>query len=226
MTRDIDLCRFDDEFSTSADLEEAVNSDLGEYFYYTVKRTPNLERLKGIKAVRYNVECVLANRLFERFPVDVGLGEKQPISSETLEFPDLLSFADISSPKVPAISIEQQLAEKIHAYSGTYGIHANRPSTRTKDLIDIVLVSELAIINASQFNKVLDQTYTFRDCHPRPNALPKPPQDWSNPYTRMATEVGVSKSIRAGYLQAEMFINPILARTASGNWNPLARAWE
>jgi hypothetical protein len=40
-------------------------------------------------------------------------------------------------PSAPTLPLELQIAEKVHAYTRTYGTDAS--STRVKDLIDMVL---------------------------------------------------------------------------------------
>jgi hypothetical protein len=66
---------------------------------------------------RYSVETRIDGRIFARFHLDAGVGDEilQPL--ETVECHDWLGFAGIEKPRVWMISREQQLAEKIHAYT-------------------------------------------------------------------------------------------------------------
>ncbi|HEY2142262.1 MAG TPA: nucleotidyl transferase AbiEii/AbiGii toxin family protein [Solirubrobacteraceae bacterium] len=72
------------------------------------------------------------------------------------------------------IALEQHIAEKIHAYTGTYGT-AERESTRSKDLIDLVLISVLARPDAERLKQALNSTFHSRDRQPLPTSLPPPP---------------------------------------------------
>jgi len=76
-------------------------------------------------------------RVFARFHVDVGIGDEVLEPLDVVEGRDWLGFGGIAPPSFPAISREQQFAEKVHAYSLPRGDRAN---TRAKDLIDMLLL--------------------------------------------------------------------------------------
>ena len=90
--------------------------------------------------MRYHVTAGLAGRLFEDVTVDVGFADSVT-DLEMVRGPDLLSFADIPPAEVPALPLERHVAEKVHAYTRSYA--GGRPSTRVKDLIDLVMMPSL-----------------------------------------------------------------------------------
>ena len=47
------------------------------------------------------------------------------------------------------IALEQHIAEKVHAYTATYGPQEQQ-STRIKDLIDILLIADLASLDTNR----------------------------------------------------------------------------
>jgi len=120
-TKDLDLARVGDEEAATEQLQAAASVDLGDFFSLDVRRTPALDAAPGFQAVRYTVRAELAGRRFEQFPVDVALGEHSPIETERLRAPDLLAFAEINAPELPVIALERHVAEKLHAYTATYG---------------------------------------------------------------------------------------------------------
>lgn len=142
-TKDIDLARADDEQAATEDLVAAAAVDLGDFFVFEARRTPALDAGAGFHAVRYTVLCELAGRRFEQFPVDVALAETPVLPPEPMRMTDLLSFAEVAAPELPVVALEQYIAEKLHAYTGRYGT-GERESTRSKDLVDLVLVADLA----------------------------------------------------------------------------------
>jgi Nucleotidyl transferase AbiEii toxin, Type IV TA system len=75
--------------------------------------------------------------MFARFHVDIGIGDEVMEPVEVVEGRDWLGSGGIAPPSLPIISREQQLAEKLHAYSLP---HEDRVNTRTKDLIDMLLL--------------------------------------------------------------------------------------
>ncbi len=110
-------------------LEEAVDTDLGDGFRFEVgaARPMTAETEQG--GVRYPVLALLDGREFERFQLDVSSvpGDRRPL--ERLQLRDLLGFAGIEPPTVPAISIAQHLAENLHAYVRDYGSQDNSRGT-------------------------------------------------------------------------------------------------
>jgi predicted nucleotidyltransferase component of viral defense system len=142
-TKDIDLAGAEDEQTATADLIDAQAINLHDHFSFDVTRTQALDRAEEFRAVRYKVTAELAGRRFEQFPVDVALSEHPTPPSERLPIPNLLNFADIQSTEMPVIALEQHIVEKVHAYTATYGPQELQ-STRTKDLIDILLIADLA----------------------------------------------------------------------------------
>lgn len=135
-TKDIDLGRADDEEAATDHLVAATHVDLGDFFVFEVRRTPALDTATGFHAVRYTVRADLDARRFEQFPVDVAFSEATPIQVESLFGANSLEFADVAALQLPVISLEQHVAEKLHAYTGTFG-QDERESTRVKDLVDL-----------------------------------------------------------------------------------------
>jgi hypothetical protein len=81
---------------------------------------------------------VLADREFERINLDVNLVPTDQRPTDEIQLRDLLGFADIPAPIVPAIPVAQQLAEKFHAYVRSYGNGSSRP----RDLYDMLVIAE------------------------------------------------------------------------------------
>ena len=224
-TRDIDLARADDEQAATADLVAAAAVDLGEFFVFEARRTPELDAAAGFHAVRYTVLCELAGRRFEQFPVDVTLAETPTLPPEQMRMTDLLSFADVAAPELPVVALEQHIAEKLHAYTGRYGT-GERESTRTKDLVDLVLIADLARLDAALLREALESIFTSRARQPLPAALPAPPPSWAEPYAELAHEVGLTPDLAAGHAQAGALLDPVLSSSAHGSWDPRHRRWS
>jgi predicted nucleotidyltransferase component of viral defense system len=224
-TKDIDLGRADDEEAATEHLNAAAGVDLGDFFDFEVRHTSALDAAAGFHAVRYTVRADLAGRRFEQFPVDVAFSEATPIQAEPLLGANSLEFADVAALQLPVISLEQHVAEKLHAYTGTFG-QDERESTRVKDLVDLVLIGESADLDAKRLRCALEATFEQRARQPLPNALPSPPSSWARPYAVLAREVGVAVEIEAGYAAVARLLDPVLQSEAGGHWDPDARCWR
>ncbi len=117
------------------------------------------------------------------------------------------------------------MAEKLHAYTRTY--EGDRPSSRTKDLVDLVLIAELAAVDAATLRDAIETTFAVRGTHPVPNALPAPPQDWSIPFGHLAHAVGIPAGLSAAHAAASDLLDPILTdEIHNGTWDTDNRAWR
>lgn len=224
-TKDIDLGRADDEEAATEHLVAATNVDLGDFFVFEVRRTPALDAATGFHAVRYTVRADLDARRFEQFPVDVAFSEATPIQAEPLYGANSLEFADVAESQLPVISLEQHVAEKLHAYTGAFG-RDQRESTRVKDLVDLVLIGDSAEIDAKRLHQALTITFAQRARQPLPTAIPSPPSSWARPYAVLAREVGIAADIEAGHAAAARLLDPVLRSEAGGHWDPEAQRWR
>ncbi len=214
-TKDMDLLRRDDEEAATVDLIAVQTVDLGDFFTLAISGREVLQEEEGA-AVRFRVRAELAGRLFEEVLVDVGFSDPLGWQPEPLQGSDLLAFADIEPIEVPALSLEQQVAENVHAYTRTYGGH---PSNRAKDLIDLVLVKQFMTLDAGRLRTALVGTFEGRRLHPLPSSFPRPPADWTVPYRKSAQEVGISPDLATGHAAAAL-LDPVLAGLEKGRWEP------
>ena len=147
-TQDMDLVRNDNETAATADLIAAHAIELDDFFSFEVEKigAPS-EELEGA-AVRYRVRAELGGRRFEDVIVDIAFPDPLKWEPERIVGPDLLEFAGIKPIEVPVLPLEQHIAEKVHAYTRTYS--RGRGSSRAKDLVDIVLVEQSMVLDASR----------------------------------------------------------------------------
>lgn len=160
-TRDIDLAMAGGEEAATSALLDAQATDLGDFFVLSIERTAKLDELQEGAAVRYRVRAELGGRLFEEFVVDVGFDVPPEAGIEMLSGPDHLRFAEIAPVEAPALILEIQIAEKLHAYTRGYG-QAGVQSTRVKDLVDLVLIATSRSVDAGSLRSAIDRTFAKR----------------------------------------------------------------
>jgi hypothetical protein len=223
-TKDIDLGRDDDEQAAIRDIAAAQQLALDDFFTFAAVRTDELDDTDEFAAVRFHVTAQLAGRTFEQFLVDIGFSDSISWTPDTIHSSDLLSFAGIGPLVLPAIPLPQHLAEKVHAYTRTYGESAQR-STRPKDLVDILLIEGSAIIQADALEHALHSTFAERARQPLPARLPPPPVAWADPYRRLAATVHVAGDLSPAFARAAAFLDPVLAGNARGQWDTRRLEW-
>ena len=166
-------------------LQEAVEVDLGDYleFRIGVAQAELMAAPQG--GARFPCEAVLAGKTYAKFHIDVGCGDVVVGDPEPLTGEGLLSFAGIGPARVLAISRAQQFAEKIHAYTFPW---TGRTNTRSKDLVDLVLLIETGPPEPSGVRAALEATFATRKTHPLPKSLPSPPEAWKADFAKMAAK--------------------------------------
>ncbi len=186
------------EFSAAfrEQLQDAVDIELGDYLAYRIGIPKHELNNAPRGGARYPCEAVLVGKLYARFHIDVGCGDVLVGEPERIVGDDLLSFAGIPPAEVLAISEAQQFAEKIHAFSFAW---KDRLNTRTKDLVDLVLLIERGLPDVEQIRAALVATFFARATHPIPAKLATPPTAWAADFPAMAAEAGLSTN---DYLEA------------------------
>ncbi len=224
-TRDLDLCRHDDEQAATADFRLVQSVELGDCFSFAIQRTSKLDKLLEGSAVRYHITAEVDGRPFEQVTVDVGFADPPAFEPEVLRGPDLLSFADIPPVEVRTLPFEQHVAEKVHAYTRAYA--GGQPSSRVKDLVDLVLIASLFPFRADRLRGAIHVTFGARSTHPLPATLPPPPAEWGPAYRKLAVELGLQPEVAIGYQRAAAFLNPILGGAAgdAARWDPPGQTW-
>ncbi|MEN9845646.1 MAG: hypothetical protein RIS36_793 [Pseudomonadota bacterium] len=208
-TRDIDLSVTLLVVGSIADLRDKIQAaaeiDLGDFLtFYIGELTSEIANApKG--GGRLPVEAVLVGKTYARFSIDVGIGDPLLGEPELLTGDDVLEFAGISTAVARAIPKAQQFAEKLHAYTFPW---SDRINTRTKDLVDLVLLIERGALDLTQLRIALSVAFSTRGTHLLPKMLPPPPTRWRVDFPEMASEAGLSTTnIVAAFAALEAFWN-------------------
>lgn len=201
------------DISTELDIERmsellavSAATTLDDYFQIIIGQREH--PVDEVETYRFDVDVQYANgRRFARLKLDVGFSDPRIGSPVEVEVPSLLDFAGVPAIRVKAIPAEQQLAEKVHAYTKPYGLYR---SSRVKDLVDMALLLRDGV-NVSELRKSLQIVFTTRATHEIPATLPPPPEDWRIPYARLALDLPVPPDLDAGYAFSADALLPALA---------------
>src|SRR5229473_6687595 len=220
-TKDIDLTLHDgtrlakdpDERrkQVRAMLQDSAAIQLNDYFEFLVGE-PRQE-LDGAPegGIRYPVDARMDGRGFARFHVDIGIGDEVMEPVEVVEGRDWLGFGGIAPPSFPIISREQQFAEKLHAYSLP---REDRVNTRTKDLIDMLLLIRHGNLDNSRLAAAMKATFAKRATHPVPRKIEPPPSEWEPVFQALARECSLDLGLSGGFETVTGFVGKVLESQA------------
>lgn len=192
-TRDLDMATREDVADgqeVKADLVSALLPDpFEDWFRFEVSEARSLEDDEaGRPGWRFTVNCLLAGRTFAKVRVDIVARREEISATERAQVTDLLAFAGLPQVEVEVVQAGQHFAEKLHAYSKSYG---DRPNTRVRDIADMVLLVEDGLVpDARQFSLV-EHVFAVRKTHAVPMELPDPPPNWETKYEEIVEELDV-----------------------------------
>jgi predicted nucleotidyltransferase component of viral defense system len=183
-------------------LQEAAATSFGDFFEFLVgEAREDLEGAPG-GGSRYPVEARMDGRNFARFHVDIGIGDEvlEPLDIVTGE--DWLGFGGVKPPSFPIISAEQQFAEKLHAYALPRG---ERMNTRTKDLIDMILLIREEELDQEKTTAAVRATFLKRATHDLPKEIDPPPAEWEPVFDALAKECDLNIKLLVGFEMVREF---------------------
>lgn len=178
-------------------LQTSAAADLGDFFQFLISAAQR--ELQGAPqgGARFPVEARLAGRVFGRFHVDIGVGDAIVGAPEHLTGDNLLAFAGIPAAQAFAIPRAQQFAEKFHAYTFPW---TDRPNTRTRDLVDLLLILERDAPDVDDIASSIEATFKTRQTHPVPERFPPPPDSWAAEFSSMAAAIELAtRDLGDGY---------------------------
>jgi predicted nucleotidyltransferase component of viral defense system len=176
------------------ELRELAKKDLNDFFSYRIGDSQIDLDNAPYGGARYPVTALLDGKIFERFQLDVG-GDAIVTYVETLQGIDWLGFCGIPSPIFTIISIEQQFAEKLHAYT----LPRQRANTRVKDIVDMVLLMKMRTLDIETVKSAIRVIFKVRATHPIPERLDAPPKAWEIPYHALAQECSLPLSLEDAF---------------------------
>lgn len=223
-TADVDLAAKDRTiYQALTDLEARCGVDLGDFFRFELD--PPRTLVQGVEGVRVAVTASIGFRLFERFGVDLVTGTQMTDLPETSR--PILDFGipGLINPDYVLYPIADALADKI---SATVELHNGRPSTRFRDLVDIVLIARHQKVLAETAKAALASERDRRGLE-LPTSFDVPDRaTWTRGYATAAKDVPglVEKDVEAALTTAKALVDPLLDGNARGIWDPGCGAWS
>lgn len=223
-TIDVDIYRERSREVAEAELREAAARDIGDWF--TFELGPS-RAVATDAAVRIPVTAYVGTASWASFHVDL-VGSDMRMTGQPDDVPPLarVLMPDIEQHGYRAYPLVDHIADKISAIVQRY-TGQDRPSTRFKDLVDLVAIVTEASVAADQQMAALTSEAQRRDM-PLQATFDVPDRAlWERGY---AAEAGRSILPSAHTLDEALsvvrpFVEPLLAETAAGRWDPENGQW-
>ena len=224
-TADVDLVAKADSVDVAVEgLRLAAGRDLGDFFTFRFDGARAL--LQGLPGLRIPTEAWLGPRLFERFGVDLVTGVVITGRPEEAEPLLPLTIPGLARPRYRLYPLVDSVADKVMAIEEP---HQGRPSTRFRDLVDLVLIAHTQQIQADGLATALASERLRRDL-PGSRELAVPDETlWRAGYRTVAADVPriAEKTLDEALPLAKRFIDPVLTGGVKGGaWDPVTLAWR
>ncbi len=203
-------------------LRDAVLVDRGDFFTFDIERGTVLSGAtvgSTLRSVAY-----LGDKIFEAFRVDVVVTHTMTTEPESVPPIEVVEVPGLRSVDYVVYSIPDQIANKVAAL---IEIHADRPSTRYRDLVDLVLIATTQTVEARSLHLALLSELKRRGLKVNvPLALPS--TQWREGYRNVAVNLPGFEPTDADDAIAivRKFVGPVLAGLSVGTWDPDDLEWS
>jgi hypothetical protein len=225
-TLDIDVYREKARDVAEVELREAASRDIGDWFRFELG--PSRPAGDGGSSVRIPVIAYIGTAVWTEFRVDL-VGADLRMTGQPEDVPPLarIVIPDVEQHGYRAYPLVDHVADKVVA---TFERHGDRrlPSTRFRDLVDLVAIVSGASVNAEPQMKAIGSEARRRGIA-LPTRFVVPDRElWERGYAAEAERSLLPNARRLDEALATVrpFIDPLLDRSATGAWESLSGEWK
>jgi hypothetical protein len=208
------------------ELREAIANDIGDWFRFEVG--PRRPVAGGAPGVRLPVTAYVGITKWASFHVDLVGSELrmtgQPADVQPLA---LLNMPDVQQRQYSAYPLVDHIADKMVATFQRYG-DRRAPSTRFKDLVDLVAIVTSASVDALEQIAALKSEADHRAVIMPTQFVVPDHVLWNSGYATEArgSKLKVGLSLDEALAIVKPFTDPLLDGSAQGHWDPEACQWR
>ena len=220
---DIDAYREVAREVAEADLRRAATTDLGDWFRFELGPGSAI----GNDAVRVPVRAIIGATTWVEFHVDL-LGADLRMTGQPEDVPPLARgmIPDVEQRGYKAYPLVDHVADKVAATYERYG-DTQMPSTRYRDLVDLVAIVTGATVEAGAQRAALKSEFERRDLAlPRQFGVPDRAL-WETGYAAEARRslLETARTLDEALSIVRPFVDSILDGAAQGHWDPKEQQW-
>ncbi|WP_036923506.1 nucleotidyl transferase AbiEii/AbiGii toxin family protein [Propionicicella superfundia] len=225
-TLDADLYRAGyDKDQALADLRRLAELDLGDHFRFVYREHHEIladDTQPYMDGYRVTFDAYLGVKLVDTIKVDLSAGTLPADSLEVEEPANRLRLPRLVSYPYRLYPVTNQIADKVCATITDYG---GRPSSREKDLVDLVVMVITQSVDAVSLRQAIAS-----ECAKRRLRFPDEfavPAQWGAAYAKLVRNTPAEPyPITAARELLSNFIDPVLTGGAAGAWHPEIRIWS
>ena len=208
-----------------AELRDAVAPDIGDWFRFEIgPRRPLADAATGI---RLPVAAYVGQTVWSQFHVDlVGADLAMTGVPDDAEPLARINMPDVQQHGYRVYPLVDHIADKIVAMFERYG-ERRIPSTRFKDLVDLVAITTGASVTADAQKAAL-RSEADRRAVTLPDQFVVPDRElWQPGYAAEARRslLPTAQTLDDAITTVRPFVDAVLEGSAAGRWNPMARGW-
>jgi hypothetical protein len=224
-TIDIDLCRGIAAGGAEHELREAAARDIGDWFRFEIGVAQAVRN--AADGTRLPATAYVGTTAWAQFHVDL-VGSDVTMTGEPENVPALarVVMPDVEQHGYRAYPLVDHVADKVAATFDRYG-DTKAPSTRYKDLVDLVaIVTQVSVEAQPQMAALASEAKRRRVGLPQRFAVPAP-ELWERGYAAEADRslLPLARTLDEALAVVSPFLDPLLDGTATGTWDPKRGLW-
>ncbi|MGH7747018.1 MAG: nucleotidyl transferase AbiEii/AbiGii toxin family protein, partial [Candidatus Dormibacteria bacterium] len=225
-TIDLDLYRNADGQVAETELRAAAARDIGDWFRFELGASH--QTAGDTPGTRVPVKAYVGTTPWQEFGIDL-VGADIRMTGDPEEVPPLARVAmpDFEQRGYRAYPLVDHVADTVLATFQRYGI-GQRPSTRYRDLIDLVAIVRGASVSAEAQLTAFTSEADRRGIQ-LPGRFSVPDRGlWEAGYAREAARsvLPIARTLDEALALVSPFIDPVLDATAAGVWDAPAKEWR
>jgi hypothetical protein len=208
------------------ELREAAVLNLGDWFVFEVGIAQPAS--DGAAGLRVPIRALIGPTEWSSFNVDL-VGNEVTMTGAPEQMPALarVTMPDVEQRGYRVYPLVDHVADKIAAIFARYG-KSRSPSTRYKDLVDLVAIASAASVEA-QAQIVALRSEAKRRSIELPIAFGVPDlKAWKRGYEAEAARslLELAPTLEEALRLMARFADPLLDGSARGSWNPSGETWH
>jgi hypothetical protein len=221
---DVDVYRAVAQSVAEADLRRAAEIDLGDWFLFTVGAAAPI----GNNSLRFPVVAIIGTTTWVEFHLDLS-GTDLRLTGHLEDVPPIARglIPSVEQRGYRVYPLVDHVADKVAATYERHGASEN-PSTRYRDLVDLVAIATGASIDAQSQSNALRSEFERRNLVP-PKTFDVPDRGlWERGYAAEVSKsmLNTASSLEDALVIVKAFLDPLLNGVAAGTWNPDKQEWS